>query len=120
MSERATPLGKIEISRNAVATLVAETVLQCYGVVGMAGKTKFEDWRTGLLNTADAHKGVDVSLVDGSITVNLYIIIEYGTRISEVARSVMQRVEYVLNQNVGLPVTAVNVHVQGLRVSQPS
>ncbi len=69
------------------------------------------------MNTADAHKGVDVSLVDGSITVNLYIIIEYGTRISEIARNVRDKVRYVVENATGLQVTDVRIHVQGVKVS---
>ncbi len=116
--DQPSPPGRIEISRHAIATLVAEMALQCYGVVGLTGKTRFDDWRKGLLNLADVHHGVNVSLVDGAVTVDLYVIVEFGTRISEVARSLMHRVEYTLEQNVGLPVTAVNVHVQDLRVSR--
>ncbi len=109
--------GKIEISPNAIATLVVNTVLECYGVVGMAGKTKFEDWRAGLLHRDDAHRGVSVRIDEQGVTVDVYVVVEYGTRISEVAHGVMRRVHYVLEQNVGLPIVAVNVHVQGLRVS---
>ncbi|NOX62738.1 MAG: Asp23/Gls24 family envelope stress response protein [Chloroflexi bacterium] len=109
--------GKIEISPNAIATLVANTVLECYGVVGMAGKTKFDDWRAGLLNLDDIHRGVSVRITKDGVTVNIYVIVEYGTRISEVAHGVMRRVHYTLSRQVGLPVAAVNVHVQGLRVS---
>ena len=117
MTIRQSHLGKIEISANAVATLAVETVLECYGVVGLAGKNRFEDWRRGLLNIDNAHHGVDVTIEDEGVVVDLFIIIEYGTRISEVARSVMHRVQYTLEQSLGMPVTAVNVHVQGLRVS---
>ena len=120
MTTRESSLGKIEISPNAVATLAMETVLTCYGVVGLAGRTKFDDWRRGLLHGDNAHRGVEVTMSDDTIVVDLYIIIEYGTRISEVARSVMHRVQYTLEQTVGLPVEAVNVHVQGLRVSDRS
>ena len=117
MTTRQSSLGKIEISGNAIATMAVETVLECYGVVGLAGKTRFEDWRRGLLNIDNAHHGVEVNIDDEGVVVDLYIIIEYGTRISEVARSVMHRVQYALEQSIGMPVTAVNVHVQGLRVS---
>lgn len=119
MTERQSLLGKIEISSNAIRTLAAESVLECYGVVGLAGKSRFKDWRAGLLNRDNAHRGVQVMMDNESITVDLYIIIEYGTRISEVARNVMQRVKYTLEQSLGLPIAGVNVHVQGLRVSDP-
>jgi uncharacterized alkaline shock family protein YloU len=48
--------------------------------------------------------------------VDLYVIIQYGTRISEVAHGVMHGVRYALEQALGIPVAEVNVHVQGLRM----
>ncbi|NOZ73542.1 MAG: Asp23/Gls24 family envelope stress response protein [Chloroflexi bacterium] len=117
MTDSQTDLGKIQISPQAIATLTVQTVLEVYGVVGLAGKTKFDDWRHGWFHSKNAHHGVEVSMEEEGVVVDLYLIIEYGTRISEVARSVMRRVRYVLEQQVGLPVIAVNVHVQGLRVS---
>lgn len=112
--------GKIEISRQAIATLVAETVRQCYGVVGLAEKTKMAAWRRNLPGADPAHQGIEVILRDGAVTVDVFIIVAYGTRISEVARSVMQQVQYTLTQTTGLPVAAVNVHVQDLRVHPSS
>ncbi|MCO6451511.1 MAG: Asp23/Gls24 family envelope stress response protein [Caldilineales bacterium] len=118
MTERSNPIGKIEISTTAIANLAVTTVLECYGVVGLAGKTKFEDWRKNVLNIEDAQRGVEVAMdEEDGITIDLYIVVQYGTRISEVARGVMNRVHYTLEQTVGLPVRAVNVHVQALRVN---
>lgn len=111
-------LGKIEISHTAIATLAVETAMSSYGVVGLANTSKFDNWRKNLIESGHNQPGASVTISeDDTIVVDLYIIIEYGTRISEVARSVMHRVQYTLEQIVGLPVEAVNVHVQGLRIS---
>jgi len=118
VTKRQSPLGQIEISPNAIATLVIETVLQCYGVVGLAHKTKFDDWTKTLLNIADAHRGVEIEITEEGVIVDLYIIVEYGTRVAEVARGVVRRVHYSLRDVAGIPLAAVHVHVQNLRVSQ--
>lgn len=93
--------------------------MSSYGVVGLANTSKFDNWRKNLTQSGHNQPGVSVTISeDDTIVVDLYIIIEYGTRISEVAGgSVMHRVQYTLEQIVGLPVEAVNVHVQGLRIS---
>lgn len=114
--QRAAP-GRIEISKQAIATLVAETALQCYGVVGLADASRLAGWRLGWLSAEGRQRGVVVSLVDGFITLELYVIVEYGTRISEVARSLRERIAYTIEQNVGLPLAEINVHVQDLRIS---
>ena len=114
MSEE-NPLGKIEISRTAIATLAAQAVLQSYGVVGMAAKNLADDLTTALGDAA--HRGVEVHMDGDRIQIDLYVIVEYGTRISSVAHSIMNVVRYTVERALGVQVAEVNVHVQGLRVS---
>lgn len=115
MSEQTT-LGRIEISPAAIATIASESVLECYGVVGMASKSLIGGLAQ-LLRPERARRGVEVRVDGERIIVDLYVIVEYGTRISEVAHGIMNRVRYRLEQAVGLPAVEVNVHVQGLRIS---
>lgn len=107
--------GRIEISPQAIATIASEATLRCYGVVGMASKNLIGGI-ADLLAPERAGRGVEVQVRDGDVVVDLYVIIQYGTRISEVAHGVMHGVKYALEQALGLPVAEVNVHVQGLRM----
>ena len=110
-----TVLGRIEISPTAIATLAARSVRQAYGVVGLAGKNATDQLISQL--TGDVHRGVDVRMHNGTVSIDLYVIVEYGTRIVSVAHSVQNLVKFNVEQALGLPVASVNVHVQGLRVS---
>ncbi|MFH1086281.1 MAG: Asp23/Gls24 family envelope stress response protein [Chloroflexota bacterium] len=110
------PLGKIEVSPRAIASIASDAVLSCYGVVGMSAAT-LRDGIAEVLQVHHYHRGVDVRVVEDHIVVDLYVVIEFGTRISEVARNVMESVKFRLEQALGMPVAEVNVHVQGLRVS---
>jgi uncharacterized alkaline shock family protein YloU len=65
----------------------------------------------------DPTHGVDVDYDGQNINIDLYVIIEYGTRIASVAQSVSNTVRYHVEKALGMPVNAINVHVQGLRVS---
>jgi uncharacterized alkaline shock family protein YloU len=49
----------------------------------------------------------------------MYIIVSYGTKISEIAHNVQSKVKYTLDQTVGLAVDTVNIFVQGVRVVNP-
>ncbi len=120
MITRKTELGTIEISTEAIASLAEHAVLQSYGVVGLAERNRFDAWKRGLLKSNPTHKGVLVTVEDTGVVIDLYLVIEYGTRISEVARGVIHRVKYSVEKALGLPVLAVNVHVQALRVSHSS
>jgi uncharacterized alkaline shock family protein YloU len=115
MSERQPSLGHIEVSPVAIASIAHEAVLSCYGVVGTATK----DLATGIANvlSRDSKRGIAVHVEDGRTVIDVYVIIEYGTRIASVARSVMNIVKFSVEQALGLSVAEVNVHVEGLRVS---
>jgi uncharacterized alkaline shock family protein YloU len=111
-----TSLGRIEVAPTAIASLASQAVLECYGVVGMATK----DLASGIveiLQPASHRRGVDVQIGDDLIVIDLYVVIEYGTRIATVARNIQSGVKYAVERALGVPVVAVNVHVQDLRVS---
>ncbi len=115
MSVRDDKLGRIKVSPAAIAALVTEAVKECYGVVGMSSRSRLDDLAGSLHRSA--RRGVDISEGDNGVIVDVYVVVEYGTRISEVASGVMRRIHFSLTQSAGIPVQAVNVHVQGLRVS---
>jgi uncharacterized alkaline shock family protein YloU len=87
-----------------------------YGVVGMASKTAIGEFAATL--TRDPHHGINVQFVEEQIIIDVYVIIEHGTRISTVAASVINAVRFSVEKAVGMPVQQVNVHVQGLRVNE--
>jgi len=115
MSERQPSMGRIEVSPTAIASIANEAVLACYGVVGTAAK----DLAAGIANvlSRDSKRGIEVRIEDGQIIIDVYVIIEYGTRIAAVARSVMNVVKFNVERAIGVPVAEVNVHVEGLRIS---
>ncbi len=111
--------GRIEISPHSIATIAGDAVLKCYGVVGVANKNLIGGL-ADLLQPERWGRGVDVHVRDGQVIVDLYVVIQYGTRISEVAHGVMSSVRYALEQALGIPIAEVNVHVQGLRMPNDS
>lgn len=115
MSEHIQPRGKIEVAPAAIASVVSEAVQTCYGVVGTVPK----NFAMGLVDilSADRKRGVEVQVRDGKITVDLFVVVEYGTRVSSVAESIKHVVKYQVEKTLELPVAKVNVHIQALRVS---
>jgi uncharacterized alkaline shock family protein YloU len=115
MTGETTPIGSIHVSPRAVATIAYQSALESYGVVGLADKNIFD----GLTNVLvkDPTHGVEVHYDGENIIIDIYIVIEYGTRIKSVAKSVSNTVRFHVEKALGLPVNQVNVHVQGLRIS---
>jgi uncharacterized alkaline shock family protein YloU len=111
------PLGNIFVSYRAIASVACQSALSSYGVVGLAAKNLAEGLVQVLVK--DPTLGVEVRFVEKTIQIDLYIIVEYGTRIKSVASSVSDNVRYQVEKTIGIPVNQVNVHVRGLRISNP-
>lgn len=109
-------LGKIEISQRAIASIAADAVLRSYGVVGMAS-ARLKDGLAEMLRREHLERGVVVRLKDGEVGIDLYVVLEYGIRISEVGRNIAQAVKFAVERAIGVPVARVSVNVQGLRIS---
>jgi uncharacterized alkaline shock family protein YloU len=117
MSESNNKYGNIFVSHHAIATIACQSALESYGVVGLAAKNLVEGLAQVLVK--DPTLGVEVHYDGRSIQIDLYIIIEYGTRITSVSSSVADSVAYQIEKSLGIPVNYVNVHVRGLRISNP-
>ena len=107
--------GRIEVSPTVVATIANHVVLNSYGVVGMSSKNLVNGLAQIL--RPDSRRGVEVQIDGNEIVIDLYVVIEYGLRVATVARNIMSSVKFSVEKAMGVPITAVNVHVQGLHVS---
>jgi uncharacterized alkaline shock family protein YloU len=106
----ASTLGRITIASGVIAQIVAETAFECYGVVGMKGSLRGR--------VARHARGIEVHRDgDGGVRIDLHIVVEYGLNLAEVAASVRNRVAYEVERLTGLPVLAVEVHVDDVRSS---
>ncbi|HLR39180.1 MAG TPA: Asp23/Gls24 family envelope stress response protein [Jeotgalicoccus sp.] len=108
-------LGTIDISMDVIANIAGGIMSESYGVVGMASKT-FRDGFAELLGKENYSRGVVVENESDKLKIDLYIIVLYGVKISEVASNVQSTVKYTLEKTLGLEIDSVNIHVQGVRV----
>lgn len=117
--ELTTEFGQIDISNEVIAMIAGGAAVDCYGIVGMASKKQLKDGIAEMLRRENFTRGVVVRQEEDRIFIDMYIIVSYGTKISEVANNVQSKVKYTLNQTVGLSVDSVNIFVQGVRVTNP-
>ncbi|WP_020008689.1 Asp23/Gls24 family envelope stress response protein [Salinicoccus albus] len=108
--------GSIDIAIDVIANIAGNAVVESYGVVGMASKHQVRDGFAELLGKENYARGVIVENDDGNLDVDLYIIVGYGIKISEVAQNVQTTVKYKLESTLGLNINAVNIYVQGVRI----
>lgn len=109
-------LGVIDISTTAVTTIANQAINQCYGVVGMANK----NLANGIANllSRDSKRGIDVTIENNEIKIDVYVIVEYGVRIRAVAESIQHTVKFHVEKALDMTVSEVNIFVQGLRMGK--
>ncbi len=113
------PDGTVEVADAAIISVIHQAVLSCYGVVDMAprGLGSAVGKRLGFNSIA---RGIDIAVHEGRVSIELSLVVEYGTPIFQVATNVMQTVKFQVEQVLGLDVEQINVTIDGLHVSEPS
>ena len=104
---------EIKIADDVVAVIAGVAVSEVPGVAGMAGGFAggITEVFSGKKNLA---KGIKVEVGEKESKVDVNIIVEYGTRIPDIAFEIQNRVKKAVESMTGLKVVAVNVHVQGV------
>ncbi len=103
----------IEISGDVIAVIAGVAVSEVQGVSGMAGSFAggISEVLSGKKNLA---KGIKVDKDEEKVKIDVNIIVEYGSRIPDVAFEIQNRVKKSVESMTGLKVEEVNVHVQGV------
>lgn len=114
-AKKVNALGELVIADEVIATLAGISAMECYGIVGMASK-RATDGLVELLGRENLSRGVKVHTHDDQITIDLYVIVEYGISIAAVARNIIETVKYNVENFTGMNVNRVNVMVEGVRV----
>ena len=103
----------IEISGDVIAVIAGVAVSEVQGVASMSGG--FAGGITEVLSgKKNLAKGIKVDKTDNSVKIDVNIIVEYGSRIPDVAFEIQNRVKKSVESMTGLKVEEVNVHVQGV------
>lgn len=112
-------IGIIKISDEVVGVIADLAASEIKGVVGMSsgiaqGITQILSGKKNLT------KGVKINIEEESASIDLYLVIEYGVKIPEVASKVQENVKRTVESLTGLNVSAVNVFVQNVAIPKPS
>jgi len=112
MREDKNNLGSIRIADDVVRVIAGLAATEVAGVAGMSGGVV--GGITEKLGRKNLSKGVKVEVGEKEAAVDLYIIVEYGARIPEVAAKIQDDVKNAIERMTGLKVVEVNVNVQGV------
>jgi uncharacterized alkaline shock family protein YloU len=101
--------GRLTITREAVAEVVAERTLGCYGVVGLSAGTR--------VGRIFRREGISIDGDARALRVQVHIVVAHGLNLAEVASTVRSQVAYEVERLTGLKVSAVEVVIERVRQS---
>ncbi|HEX2926327.1 MAG TPA: Asp23/Gls24 family envelope stress response protein [Ruminiclostridium sp.] len=104
--------GSVKISEEVVAIIAGIAATDVPGVAGMSGG--IAGGIAEILGRKNLSKGVKVEVGEKEAAIDLYIIVEFGARIPEVAWDIQDKVKSTVQTMTGLNVVEVNIHVQGV------
>ncbi len=106
--------GNIRITDDVITFLAGDAATNCFGVKGMAGKSR-ESGIYQLLRRESMSKGVSVTYNDDdSISIALHIVVDHGVNVVALCSSIMNEVSYKLHDATGVPVRSVDVYVDSM------
>jgi uncharacterized alkaline shock family protein YloU len=106
--------GSVSFADEVIAQIVGLTVLECYGVVGMAA-TSLSRGVARLLSRDRLTQGVNVRREADGLAIDLYVVVEFGLNLAEVAANLRSRVKYQVEKLTELEVGSLQVHIQGVK-----
>ncbi|MBU5437550.1 Asp23/Gls24 family envelope stress response protein [Tissierella sp. MSJ-40] len=110
--------GTVKIANEVVAIIAGLAATEVSGVAGMSGG--ITGGITEMLGMKNLSKGVKVEVGDKEAAIDIFIIVEYGSKISEVGQEVQQNVKTTVETMTGLNVVEVNVNIQGVNIPKES
>ena len=107
-------LGIVNISKDAISKIVHKSVMESYGFIGFGYK---ERDILEILKGENITKGVNISEnEDGSIDIEIYVVVQYGVNIETVANNSIEKIRYDIKNITSLNVNKITVNVQGVKV----
>lgn len=114
MVRKASEKGVVSISNDVFTNIVGDAASSCFGVKGMASRSK-DSGMWYLLRRESMSKGVEVHFEeDGSISVELHIVVDHGVNLSALSESIMSEVGYKVTAATGVTVNQVDVYIDSM------
>ena len=108
--------GSVNVSTSVYTDIAGTAASNCFGVKGMAARS-VSDGVYHLLRKESMAKGVRVDFhEDGTISIDLHIMVDHGVNLNAVASSIISEVRYVVTKSTGTEVRAVNVYIDSMMI----
>jgi len=101
----------LTVSDDVISTIVEKTVMSIPGIYDINGG--IIDGITNMLGSKRM-RGIKVDIDNKCVSIDIYVIVEYGVKIPDIAWDIQDKVKKIIEDMTGLAVTAVNIHIQGI------
>ncbi|MHC1722277.1 MAG: Asp23/Gls24 family envelope stress response protein [Aminipila sp.] len=115
--EQEEKLGAVKISDDVIAICVINAALNTEGVAGLSGGLT-DTISRNLLGKEPLKKGIKLSKEDDVIIIDIYVIVNYGVKIPEVAWNIQKNVKKEVESMVDIQIKTINIHVQGVHFAE--
>ncbi|MCL1872691.1 MAG: Asp23/Gls24 family envelope stress response protein [Clostridiales bacterium] len=111
-----TSVGTVKIANDVVATIAGLSAIEVAGVAGMSGGVV--GGIAEMLGIKNLTKGIKVNVGEEETTIDIFVIVEFGVAIPDLAQNLQNAVKSAVETMTGLKVIALNVHIQGVTFPQ--
>lgn len=108
----------VQVAHDVIGSIAGIAAAEVPGIAGMSGG--LVGGLTEMLGKRSLGKGVRVEVRGTVVTLDLFVIVAYGSKIPEVAVRVQDVVKKQVESMTGLTVGTVNIHVQGISFAPPA
>lgn len=109
-------VGEVHIADEVIAIIAGLAATEVEGVAGMVGN--FTGDLVEMLGKKNLAKGVNVEVGEKDVSLDLALIVEFGTSIPEVTEIVQEKVKNAVETMTGLEVDEINIRVAGVNVEK--
>ncbi len=106
--------GIVEVDEGVIQDMIGYVALTSYGVAGMA-TPNIGSGLSSMLPMQKLRRGIVLKNHGGSVSVELYIVVQYGTNLSVVAENLAETVRYALEEYLEIRIDDISVNIQGMK-----
>ncbi|WP_026569988.1 MULTISPECIES: Asp23/Gls24 family envelope stress response protein [Sediminibacillus] len=109
-------LGKVEIAPEVIEVIAGIATTEIKGVYAMRGN--FASGVAERFGKKSHGKGIKVELTDKGVLIDVFVVLDYGSRIPEVAQKIQTNIRQALRNMTALEIDEINVHIVGVQIDR--
>ncbi len=111
MIEKLSYKGDIKIKESVIKSIVGESTMSCYGVVGMSSKSIFKDFYNEKAHNNILEKGVVISVEDSYVDLSIHVVLGYSIPVRNTCKEIKKVVAFQLDKQLNIKPRKIEIYV---------